>query len=465
VGAGTTAGNCCIAAGQSGTNIYYSDPGYAAIPFSIGGTLPSGSVGSSNPDLVKYYNSFAAGLIAVKDPKVGGMTNPATYLSTLWAAAGVPNTTQSYFEDTLSSFDVEEKTQSAYLMGDAGSSTDVFHANFGIRVVKTDLDVNNAQTAPLPTFFGSASWNGVNANNIPIAHSRSYTDVLPSFNFMFDINDAQKIRFGAARVLAPQNLMQLGLGNAYGFTRGADGPNGQARFQFSNGSSGNPSLDPFRASQFNLSWEDYVSSGSIVSVGFFYKAVDNFVTTANIPTFVMDDFGGTTANVTTPVNGGRGKVWGGELGGQYTFDLGFGFAANYTRSSSESDQDTAFATDIPIPGVSKNSVNVIAFYERAGFSGRVAYSWRSKAVNNSLVGSTFSFPDAAGVQKVYGVYAGSYGQLDGQIGYDFGDKLGVVLSAVNLTNEKQHTYLQFPNLPFTYDDTGRRLFFGFKLKM
>ncbi|HEV7715374.1 MAG TPA: TonB-dependent receptor, partial [Steroidobacteraceae bacterium] len=321
VGAGTTAGNCCIAAGQSGTNIYYSDPGYAAIPFSIGGTLPSGSVGSSNPDLVKYYNSFAAGLIAVKDPKVGGMTNPATYLSTLWAAAGVPNTTQSYFEDTLSSFDVEEKTQSAYLMGDAGSSTDVFHANFGIRVVKTDLDVNNAQTAPLPTFFGSASWNGVNANNIPIAHSRSYTDVLPSFNFMFDINDAQKIRFGAARVLAPQNLMQLGLGNAYGFTRGADGPNGQARFQFSNGSSGNPSLDPFRASQFNLSWEDYVSSGSIVSVGFFYKAVDNFVTTANIPTFVMDDFGGTTANVTTPVNGGRGKVWGGELGGQYTFDL------------------------------------------------------------------------------------------------------------------------------------------------
>lgn len=465
VGAGTPAGNCCIAAGQSGTGIYFSDPGYAAIPFSIAGALPPGSVGRSNPQLVKMYKSFASGLIAVKDPKTGGLTNPATYLSKVWSDAGVPNATESFFEDTLSSFEVQEKTQSAYVMGDAGSTTDVFHANFGIRLVRTDLDVDNAQTAPFPTFFGSASWNGVNSNNQPIAHSRKYTDVLPSFNFVFNVNDDNKIRFGAARVVAPQNLMDLGLGNAYGFTRGADGPNGQARFRFSNGSSGNPNLDPFRASQFNLSWEDYLTSGSLVSAGFFYKAVDNFVTTANVPTLVDDDFGGTVANVTTPVNGGRGKVWGGEIGGQYSFASGFGFAANYTRSESESEQDTAFATNIPIPGVSKNSVNLIAFFERAGFSARAAYAWRSKAVNNSLGGSTFSFPDQNNVQTVYGVYAASYGQIDGQIGYDFGDKMGVVLSVVNITNEKQHTYLQFPSLPFTYDDTGRRLFFGFSLKM
>ena len=179
-----------------------------------------------------------------------------------------------------------------------------------------------------------------------IQHDRSYTDVLPSFNFVFDVTDAQKMRFGAARVVAPQNLMQLGLGNAYGFTRGADGPDGEARFRFSNGSSGNPDLDPFRASQFSLSWENYMDSRTaFMSVGFFYKEVDNFVTTANIPTLVDDDFGGTTANVTTPVNGGKGKIYGAELGGQYAFDNGFGVAANYTRSQSESDQDTAFATE------------------------------------------------------------------------------------------------------------------------
>jgi iron complex outermembrane receptor protein len=466
VGAGTAAGNCCIAAGQSGTGIYYSDPGYAAIPFSIAGALPAGSVGASNPGIVKLYNSFASGVIAVKDPGTGGMTDPATYLNTLWTQAGVANNTQAFFKETVSSFSVEEKTTAAYVMGDTGTDEDRYHAAFGVRVVKTDLTVDNAQSAPFQTWFGTASWNGVNSNNIAITHGRSYTDVLPTLNFVFDATDSQKVRFGAARVVAPQNLFQLGLGNSYNFTRGADDPvTGGARFQFANGTSGNPNLDPFRASQFNLSWEDYLAEGGLISAGFFYKQVDNFVVNANIPTLVPDDFGGTTNNVVTPVNGGKGKIYGAEIGGQYAFSNGFGLAANYTRSESKSDQDTAFATDIPIPGVSKNSVNLVAYYEHFGFSARAAYAWRSKAVNNSLVGSTFPFPDENGAIKVYGVYAAAYGQLDAQVGYDFGPRLGVALSVVNLTSEKQHTYLQFPNLPFTYDDTGRRLFFGFKVKM
>ena len=56
-------------------------------------------------------------------------------------------------------------------------------------------------------------------------------------------------------------------------------------------------------------------------------------------------------------------------------------------------------------------------------------------------------------------------QLDGQIQYDFGPHIGVVVSVVNATNEKIHTYLQFKDEPFTYDDVGRRLFFGVKGKL
>jgi TonB-dependent receptor len=257
----------------------------------------------------------------------------------------------------------------------------------------------------------------------------------------------------------------LGTGRSYNFTRGADGPGGQARFQFAGGNSGNPNLDPFRASQFSLAWEDYAADNAFFQVGFFYKSVDNFVTIAPIPTLVMDDFGGTTRNVNTPINSGRGRIYGGEIGAQYSFDMGLGFTANYTRSNSESEQDTSFEQNLPIPGVSKDAVNFTAFYENFGFNARVSYSWRSKALNSSLVGSTFSFPDATGTPVVYGVYAAAYSQIDGQIGYDFSPKFGVVLQAINLTNEKQHTYLQYENLPFTYDDTGRRLFLGVKAKM
>src|SRR5262249_46656077 len=162
--------------------------------FSIAGDLPPGSVGKSNPNLVKYFDSFAVGRIAVKDPGVGGMTDPKTYLNTLWTQAGVPNSTEKFYVDTLSSFAVEEKTTAAYVMSDFGSNADLYHLNLGVRVVRTELTIDNANTAKLPTFFGTASWNGVNSNNTPAAHDRSYTDFLPSLNAVYDLTDSQKLR-------------------------------------------------------------------------------------------------------------------------------------------------------------------------------------------------------------------------------------------------------------------------------
>ena len=48
------------------------------------------------------------------------MTNPSTYLETVWAGAGVPNNTEQFFKDNLSSFEVKENTTAQYLMGDIG---------------------------------------------------------------------------------------------------------------------------------------------------------------------------------------------------------------------------------------------------------------------------------------------------------------------------------------------------------
>jgi len=92
--------------------------------------------------------------------------------------------------------------------------------------------------------------------------------------------------------------------------------------------------------------------------------------------------------------------------------------------------------------VPKNAFNLVAYYEKAGFSARAAYSWRDVSVNSSGVGSSFSFQDITGTQKTYTVYAAAYGQLDAQVGYDFGPHVGILLSAVNLANSKQHTYLR-----------------------
>ncbi len=453
----TTIPVCCQTPGVTGPWLYYQDPGYAGIPY---------STAISNPGLAEQVNNFGAGNILVKNPYTGGMTNPSTYLNTVWNNGGNPaltNNTERFFVDGLSSFRVNETTTAGYLMGDIGGPSDRFHVNFGVRVVDTDLTIDNGQTAQSPTYYGTASWNGVDSNVVAVSTHRNYIDVLPTFNFVLDVADDQKIRFGAARVVAPQDLYSLGLGNSYNFTRSGSG----TTFVFAGGASGNPNLDPYRATQLNLAYENYFTRGAIVSVAGFYKAVDNFVETQNVATTV----GGTTADVTEPVNGGKGYIYGAELSFQYSFGddflpvlKGFGLYANYTRSESSSDQITAFSAKAPIPGVSKDALTVTGFYERAGFSARLSYSWRDTAVNDSLVGSSFAFADQSGNSKVYQVFAAPYGQLDGQIGYDFNSRIGVIFSVENITSSALHTYLQWPNQPFTYDNSGRRYFLGVKFK-
>jgi iron complex outermembrane receptor protein len=451
VPAGTAAGNCCISA-ASGTFLYYQDPGYATIPY---------STARSNPGLVLNYNNFAVGNISVKNPYTGGMTNPATYLQTVWAAAGVPNTTERFFKDGLSSFNVREYTTAEYFMEDFGGKQDPFHLNLGLRVVSTSLSVAGGQKNQSPTFYGTASWNGVDSNVIPVQTNRSYTDVLPSFNATANITDTQLVRLGAARVVAPQDLFSLGLGNSYNFTRSGS----SANFIFAGGSSGNPNLDPYRASQAVLSYENYFTRGALVSVGGFWKQIDSFVVTQNVPV----TFAGTTSNVSEPVNAGKGRVYGLEFGGQYAFDSsilrGFGIAANYTLSQSSSDQVTLYSSHAEIPGVAHDSFTIQAYYERFGFSGRLSYSYQGKRVNDSLVGSSFTINDRNDKPQVLQVFAAPYGQLDAQVSYDINSHIGVVLSAQNINDEAAHTYLQWANQPFTYDDWGRRYFFGVKFKL
>lgn len=466
--AGAPVANCCQDP-NGGNWLYYQDPGYAAIPY---------STAVSNPGIATTVNGFATGPMIVKNPKTSGMTNPATYLNSVWSGAGVPNNTERFFRDGLSSFSVQERTTAVYLMGDMGGPANHFHLNYGVRVADTQLQVDNGQSAVVPTYFGTAVWNGVDSNVVPVTTKRNYVDVLPSFNFVLDVTDEQKVRFSAARVVSPQDLFKLGVGNSYNFTRNTDParvnihtgkPDG---FFFINGSSGNPNLDPYRASQFELSYENYFARNGLISVTGFYKQVDNFVENVQVATKVLDDFGGSTGNVSTWENAGSGKIYGAELAGQYAFSAdrlpvleGFGVAANYTYSKSDSHQPTSFTTDGPIPGVAKNAFTGTLYYERFGFSARMSYSWRDKILNDSLVGSNFSFNNQVGVTTTYPVYGAPYGQLDAQIGYDFNAHIGVVAQFQNLTDQALHTYLLWPNQPFTYEDAGRRYFLGFKFKL
>jgi len=379
-----------------------------------------------------------------------------------WIQALYPQYQFSFFEDPLQSFEVKEETRAAYVMADVGESDDRYHINVGARILRTELTVLQNQALPNPTYWGTDSWNGVLQNFTTNKIDRSYTDILPSANLLLDVTEDSKVRFAAARVVARQNLFDLGRGFATNFTRNAT----TDLFEFVNGSRGNPELEPYRANQFDLSYEYYFGSQGLVSAAYFYKEVDSFPTQVTASVFVPDQAGGRFGPVTLPINGDGGNINGFEIGAQYAFGWGGGFALNYTFSDSSSPTSNDIDSNLPIPGVPEHTYNAQVYYQNFGFEARLSWSWRAK----SFV-SNFNFADqvapfgptsADDVTRSYGRWLREYGQLDAQIGYQFTDKLGVTLEAINLTEEDQSEYLQFENLPFRFESGSRRILVGIR---
>jgi iron complex outermembrane recepter protein len=380
-----------------------------------------------------------------------------------WIQDLYPNTPFSFFEDPLQSFGVEERTTSAYLMADIGGDGDPYHINAGVRIIQTELSVDQNQALPNPTYWGTDSWNGVLRDYETVTHERDYTDILPSVNVVLDVTDEHKLRLSAARVVSRADLFELGRGFQTEFTRDSDPMSSTFNlFLFTSGSAGNPELEPYRASQFDASWEYYFGEQGLLSATLFYKEIDSFITRETQSRFVMDQAGGRFGPVLTSVNGEGGSITGFELAGQIAFDNGFGFAANYTFSDSESPTSNDIDSNLPIPGVAETAYNVQVYYENAGFAARLSYAWRDQSFQQN-----YQFSDSSGPNGTVtlGVWNQDYGQLDGQVSYAFNDRFELTLEGINLTEEDMSQYFQFENMPFTYATGSRSILLGGRIRL
>ena len=418
---------------------------------------------SSNAGRVETINNFwSSGRVAGNAVSVQDRSQMSNAVA--WIQALYPDTPFSFFTSPLETFQVEERTTSGYVMADVGQPGDNYHINLGARLIRTELTVDqNAASNPNPTYWGTDSWNGVLKDFTTITNERSYTDILPSVNVVLDVTDETKVRFSAARVVARQDLFQLGRGFETNFTRDPI----TNLFRFTNGSTGNPELEPYRASQFDVSYEYYFGPQGLVAVTPFWKEVDSFITVVTQSIFVMDQAGGRQGPVQIPINGEGGNIKGIELAAQYAFAWGGGFNFNYTYSDSESPTFNDVDRNLPIDGVAEHSFNTQLYYQYRGFEARVSYTWRDEsfAGNFGFADEVAPFDpdsDADNITRTYGIWNRDYGQVDAQIGYQFNEHLGVTLEALNITEEDQSQYLQYENLPFTYESGSRRILLGFR---
>jgi iron complex outermembrane receptor protein len=163
----------------------------------------------------------------------------------------------------------------------------------------------------------------------------------------------------------------------------------------------------------------------------------NPVQLLNIKTGVFE-----TYQISSPVNS-SGRVKGLELAWQQEFGYGFGAQANYTYA------DANETGGRPLVGASKDTYNVIGYYENYGFSARLAYTFRS-AFFVGLDRSTAEFQDDTGT-------------LAASLNYELTKNFTLTFDALNLNNPTLKYYGANTDQPRAFYKNGRQYYAGVRI--
>ena len=358
---------------------------------------------------------------------------------------------------------VFEKLTTAYIKGGLDQPlTDDIHlrGNVGVQVVHTNQSSSSS-------FFNEAT-----GKPSPISDGKSFNDVLPAANLVFELPAQQSVRLGAAKEVARARMDQL----AASFDFGVDTTTGRP-----SATVGNPKLDPWRATAFDISYEKYFAKKAYVSASLFYKDIKTYIYSQTIDGVDYSKFTGlvppgystapvqTTGFETIPLNGKGGRLDGIELTasapGELLTDWLQGFGAMVSVSQTDSSikvQGAAAGTssdNIPLPGLSKTVWNATVYFEKYGFSARVATRYRS-----NYIGEITDFSGSRALEYV------RHEQItDLQTSYEFQKApllgLSLLFQVNNLTNTPFIDYAGDTHRIRDYETFGRDFFFGFNYKL
>lgn len=258
---------------------------------------------------------------------------------------------------------------------------------------------------------------------------KKYTDWFPGLNAKYEINKSLFLRAAATTSIGRPNYAMLA---PFVLVEDDTVPNI---------SLGNPNLDPYKAVNLDASVEYYLPSQGILSVGLFYKHIDNPIYT-QVVRVTDGNYGGQsfpTADVSQPFNAKDEVVKGIELNAQVQFTFlpspldGFGASANYTHVSGHADAPEIRTGDVPLFFQSKNIANAQLSYEKYGFSARIAYSFRSH------------YLDLLGSDPRTDEYTDDHGELDVHASYQFSPAFTIFGDATNLTDAPWRRYIGTKN--------------------
>lgn len=367
---------------------------------------------------------------------------------------------------------VTEDVLAGYVMANFATemgSTNVT-GNLGVRVVESDQSSDGYLQIGAGAGVPIADERGVVSNDyVPNELGQKYTDYLPSLNLNFQITEQDQIRFAAAKVMSRPPVSQLKSG-AGSWIDGED--------RFNAWGNTSPLLDPFYATQYDLSYERYFADtqGALI-VGLFRKDIESFIEQITLRGvdfkalgFNVPDINPNTGNPLKP--GGEyqtaynntkgGYIQGIELGYTQTFDFlpgiwsGLGISSSYSYTESDVERINSLggeAKDIGMPGLSPSNLSATLFYDYEGFSTRLNYRYREAFVANQVAVET---------QEVF--YADE-SVVDYQASYEFENGVEIVFQVNNLTDEPSKTYFGTEDQTGSIQYFGRQYFFGVNYKL
>ncbi len=323
--------------------------------------------------------------------------------------------------------------------------------NVGLQMVNADQSSS-----------GIATFEGITLSE-EASRGASYTHFLPSLNLSFELPANQFVRFGASRQMARPRMDDLRANAGFSINRTRD---------IWTGGGGNPELKPWIANAYDLSWELYFGeSKGYVSAAYFFKDLKTYIynqvtqfdfSQLPVPPNVLpgDIPPSPIGEYTQPVNGDGGTIKGYELAVSLPFEVlwapleGFGLQANYSDTKSGVSPNGPGSSE-PLPGLSKYVSNITAYYERFGFSARVAQRHRSE-----FVGEVQGF----GGDRTKIAFNGET-VTDVQLGYTLQSgpmkDLSLLLQVNNLENEPfSSSYDGLSDRPRQYFEYGRTYLFG-----
>lgn len=310
------------------------------------------------------------------------------------------------------SYRAKERVTGGYLMDELylGEKTTLLA---GVRFEAT----NTRYSAPQYTLAGSTV-----RNRTIFEGKNDYLNVLPGVHLRHQLFEDTPLRISFTRSLARPNYNDLApfiLQDTTALTI----------------SKGNPTLNVTTSNNFDVSLEHYFQNVGIVSGGFFYKHLDDYIYTNTLQQTIGTD----QYRVTQPVNGDKANLYGTELTLVRQLDFlpnvlkGFEVYANYTHVKSDALLPRG---NFILPSQASNMGNASLSYQHSGFMSRVSFNFQGK------------LPLAIGATANDDNWLDNRLQIDFSASQRLGKHVKLFLDMLNLGNAPYRVYLGAnPNRP------------------